>query len=132
MEINEWVMVSVIAVLGHLMALFWYWAKKRDWKLCERTIYDLPVKGSQLKRELWNSLQSPLHGVILGALLWFGFFENKSVLSFAATLSAIASFPAKPNRSKQRCVACKMPASLPNKCVTPDRSQNNVSGSSKT
>lgn len=88
MTTNEWIILGVIALLGHAMALLWYVAKKYDWKICERTIYDLPIKGRQLKREFLNSIHTPIHAVLLGICLWFGYFENTSVLSFFVTALA--------------------------------------------
>ncbi len=72
----------VIAALGHLMALFWYIANRMKWKLCRRTIYDMPINDAQLKRELKNSLHEPMHAVILAAFLLLGLFKNSSAASF--------------------------------------------------
>jgi len=89
-SISFWqiVMLLVIATAGHLMALFWYQAKKRNWRLCRRAIYDLPIKSRQLRRELKNSIHTPIHAVILGLLLVLGFFESTGGTSFAVTVSA--------------------------------------------
>jgi len=78
----EIVTLIVIAVLGHLMALLWYVAATRKWKICTRAIYDLPIGKDQMKRELKNSIHTPMHAVILAFFLFFGFFKNTSVLSF--------------------------------------------------
>jgi Delta7-sterol 5-desaturase len=72
----------VIATIGHLMALLWYLAYKRRWKICERTIYDLPINEEQVRREVKNSLHTPMHAVILAVFLYFGFFSNTSLASF--------------------------------------------------
>ena len=85
---GEWIVLAIVATLGHLMALFWYVAKKNNWRICERTIYDLPIKGRQLKRELWNSIHTPIHAVLLWACLMLGFFQNTTVLSFVLTALA--------------------------------------------
>jgi lathosterol oxidase len=79
----------VIAMLGHAMAFFWYIALKQQWKLCERTIYALPINEKQIRRELKNSLHTPIHAVMLAAFLCFGFFQNSSWPSFV--LSAVAT-----------------------------------------
>jgi Delta7-sterol 5-desaturase len=71
-----------IATLGHAMALFWYLADRRKSRLCERTIYDLPIGAEQIKREMRNSLHAPIHAVILAAFLYFGFFKDASWTSF--------------------------------------------------
>jgi Delta7-sterol 5-desaturase len=71
-----------IAVLGHVMALFWYVADRAKLKICERTIYDLPIGAEQIRREMRNSLHAPIHAVILAAFLYLGFFKNTSWASF--------------------------------------------------
>jgi len=76
----------VIALLGHVMALIWYLAATKGWKICERTIYDLPFDETQVRREARNSLHAPIHAVMLALFLYAGFFGNASVLSFLATL----------------------------------------------
>jgi sterol desaturase/sphingolipid hydroxylase (fatty acid hydroxylase superfamily) len=78
----EIVILLVIATLGHVMALFWYLADRNKWKICERTIYDLPIDAQQIKREMRNSLHAPIHAVILAAFLYFGFFKDTSFASF--------------------------------------------------
>jgi len=72
----------VIAALGHAMALFWYIAGRMQFKLCARTIYDLPIGADQVKRELRNSIHAPMHAAILAIFLLVGFFQNLSVISF--------------------------------------------------
>ncbi len=78
----EWVALAVIAVLGHLMAWFWYHAKKRDWAVTRRAIYEIDIKDAQIRREMLNSLHTPLHAIMLGACLALGFFNNTSLASF--------------------------------------------------
>ncbi|MBO6891381.1 MAG: sterol desaturase family protein [Roseibium sp.] len=78
----QWSVLLLVAVLGHLMALFWYCAKKYDWRICQRTIYDLPTSGRQTRRELKNSIHTPLHAVLLLLCLAAGLFQNSSVASF--------------------------------------------------
>jgi Delta7-sterol 5-desaturase len=85
----EIVMLLVIAALGHALALFWYLADRGKWRICERTIYDLPIGRDQMRREMINSLHTPMHAVILAAFLWLGFFNNTSWPSFF--YSAIAT-----------------------------------------
>jgi sterol desaturase/sphingolipid hydroxylase (fatty acid hydroxylase superfamily) len=79
------VVLLVIATLGHAMALYWHVAVKNNWKICERTIYNLPISPKQVKRELRNSLHAPIHAVILSAFLLLGFFKNTSLLSFVCS-----------------------------------------------
>ena len=76
----------VIAILGHALALFWYAAKKNNWKICERTIYDIPIKSRQIRRELVNSLHSPAHAIFIYLFVWLGCFKNTSVISIFGTL----------------------------------------------
>jgi len=76
------IVLLFVAVLGHVMALLWYLAVKNKWSIAERTIYDLPIPAEQIRRELRNSLHSPIHAVMLAIFLWFGFFQNTSVASF--------------------------------------------------
>jgi Delta7-sterol 5-desaturase len=86
----EIAVLLLIAVLGHAMALFWYLAVKNKWKICERTIYDLPINDRQIRRELKNSLHAPLHAVILAAFAYLGFFGNTSAAAFAYSLLTTA------------------------------------------
>jgi lathosterol oxidase len=71
-----------IAALGHVMALFWYLAERAKLRMCERTIYDLPIDAEQIKREMKNSLHAPIHAVILAAFFYLGFFKSTSWASF--------------------------------------------------
>jgi Delta7-sterol 5-desaturase len=89
LTISEIIMLLVIATLGHAMALIWYLADRYKWRICERTIYDLPIGQEQIRREILNSLHAPMHAVILGAFLYLGCFRNTSVWSFV--YSAVAT-----------------------------------------
>lgn len=79
---TEIVTLVVIALLGHVMALFWYLAVRKRWRIAERTIYDLPIGAEQLSREMKNSLHAPIHAVILAAFLLLGLFDDTSFVSF--------------------------------------------------
>lgn len=81
----QWVVLLIIATLGHVMALIWYLAARNQWRLCERTIYDLPIGKEQIRREFRNSLHAPMHAVILAAFLLAGCFRNTSFVSFLLT-----------------------------------------------
>ncbi|MBV2091693.1 MAG: sterol desaturase family protein [Candidatus Thiodiazotropha sp. (ex Ctena orbiculata)] len=83
---TEIAVLVIVALLGHVMALFWHLAEKRDSPLCRTRIYDVPLKKGQLQREFKNSVLTPLHAVLLGAMLGFGFFDNDSWGSFLITL----------------------------------------------
>jgi lathosterol oxidase len=85
---KEWIMLGVIAVLGHLMALLWHHAKKHDLALCRRAIYEIGPGDKQVRRELLNSLHTPLHALMLGACLAFGWFGNTSIASFFISVAA--------------------------------------------
>ncbi len=78
----EWTVLIVVATIGHVMALVWYFADRHQWKMCERRIYDLEISDKQVKRELKNSIHTPIHAVFLGLCLAAGFFENKTIVSF--------------------------------------------------
>jgi Delta7-sterol 5-desaturase len=84
--VPEIAFLLVIATLGHVMALFWYLAVTRKWKITKRVIYDLPISREQIRRELKNSLHAPIHAVLLTPLLYFGFFETRGWWSFAYSL----------------------------------------------
>lgn len=89
MSRGEIAVLLVVALLGHMMALIWYLAVKNRWRIVERTIYDLPISPEQTKREMRNSLHTPIHAVILAAFLLLGSFDNKSAASFV--YSALAT-----------------------------------------
>lgn len=80
------VMLVVIATLGHVMAFIWYAAYRGGWEFCNTKIYNIPIEDKQIKREMWNSLHTPIHAVILAAFLYAGFFANRSWPSFWLTL----------------------------------------------
>ncbi|ODB87711.1 hypothetical protein A3193_02060 [Candidatus Thiodiazotropha endoloripes] len=83
---TEIAVLVIVALLGHAMALFWHLAEKRDSPLCSTRIYDVPLKKGQLQREFKNSVLTPLHALLLVAMLGFGFFDNDSWGSFLITL----------------------------------------------
>ena len=83
------IVLALVALLGHAMALFWYLADRRNASLCRNKIYAVPFKKGQLRRELLNSVHTPIHAVLLGTLVWLGYFENTSWLSFVLTLLAV-------------------------------------------
>jgi lathosterol oxidase len=72
----------IVAVLGHAMALLWYVAATRRWRLAQRCIYNLPFGKDQIKREWRNSIHAPIHAIFLGGFVWFGFFQNATIGSF--------------------------------------------------
>jgi sterol desaturase/sphingolipid hydroxylase (fatty acid hydroxylase superfamily) len=75
----------VIAVLGHVMAVFWFLADRRNSSLCSKTIYDLAIPKEQIRRELRNSIHTPIHAVLLGLALYLGSFNATTWLSFLIT-----------------------------------------------
>ena len=85
MIVAKIIILLVIATLPHAMGLFWYLAGRNKWKICERTIYDLPIDPKQIRRELRSSITTPIHAVILGIFLYLGFFRNESWLSGLVT-----------------------------------------------
>jgi len=88
-DIPRIIVLTLIAVLGHTMAYFWYFAAKANLRICKRTIYDLPFDAGQIRRELSNSIHAPIHAVILAAFLYAGFFRNTTIGSFF--LSAVVT-----------------------------------------
>jgi len=84
----EILVLIVVAVLGHVMAVLWHIAERRNSQLCRTRIYDVPLKKDQVRRDLKNSVLTPIHAVILGAMLGLGFFENVGWWSFPGTLVA--------------------------------------------
>lgn len=85
MTAAETAILCLIAVIGHLMALFWLCVEDYDVDLSRDRIYDLPIKDPQVRRELKNSLHTPLHALMLLAALLAGQFEARSVGSFLLT-----------------------------------------------
>lgn len=77
-----------VALLGHTMALFWYVAQRRSARICRKTIYDMTFPAGQLRRELINSVHTPIHAVMLGTFLLLGFFNNTTWTSFWLSLLA--------------------------------------------
>ena len=88
--IAQILVLLAVATLGHVMALVWYVAAKNNWKMCERTIYELPFKPDQIRRELKNSVHTPIDAVILAAFLAAGCFRNTTVASFVISVLATA------------------------------------------
>lgn len=84
---DEIAVLLVIATLGHVMAALWYAAYRGGWSICRRRIYDLEIPAKQLRRELKNSLHTPIHAVILALFLYLGFFAERTFTSFVWTLA---------------------------------------------
>ncbi len=82
----EILVLLVIAALGHALAFVWYLGVKNNWPICRRAIYDLPFQDGQIRRELRNSLHTPIHAVILLACLLLGLFANRGWPSFWLSL----------------------------------------------
>ncbi|MGD9671496.1 MAG: sterol desaturase family protein [Hyphomicrobiaceae bacterium] len=76
----------LIAILGHVMAAIWYVAYKNEWAICKKKIYDLKISDKQMRRELRNSIHTPIHALILAAFIGAGFFADRSWMGFVATL----------------------------------------------
>lgn len=83
----QFVVLVLIAVLGHAMALLGYLAVQFRMKVCDRAIYDLPIESDQLRRELKNSFFSPMPAFMLAGILYLGYFQNATWFSFFATLA---------------------------------------------
>jgi Delta7-sterol 5-desaturase len=91
-SLPQLIVLGTIAILGNFMALFWYVTDKckakYGWEICVKTIYALPIKDQQVWREVKNSLLTPVHALILGFFVYFGFFRNTTWLSFILSLGA--------------------------------------------
>lgn len=86
MTTNQIITCLVVAFLGHIMALIWVVAANNEWKICRRTIYNMPISYRQIIREIKNSWHAPFHGVVLAAVLYLGFFNGTTFASFFYTL----------------------------------------------
>ncbi|OAN69185.1 hypothetical protein A8B78_04895 [Jannaschia sp. EhC01] len=86
MTAGEAAILCVVAVIGHLMALFWLCVEDYEVDLSRDQIYDLPIKDAQVRRELKNSLHTPMHAVILLLALLVGLFEARGLGTFLWTL----------------------------------------------
>jgi sterol desaturase/sphingolipid hydroxylase (fatty acid hydroxylase superfamily) len=86
MSTGELIILSVVAALGHAMALIWYIAYREEWTICQKKIYDVQIGEKQMRRELRNSLHAPVHAVLLGAFLIAGFFSGRGYGAFLGTL----------------------------------------------
>ncbi|PLX34811.1 MAG: hypothetical protein C0605_12395 [Hyphomicrobiales bacterium] len=86
MTMAEAIILALTALLGHAMALLWYLALRQNWPICRRRIYELPVKPKQLRRELINSVHTPMHALFLFGCLTMGWFSDRSPGGFAASL----------------------------------------------
>ncbi len=82
----EATVLCLVAVIGHLMALFWLCVEEYEVDLSRDRIYDLPIKDPQVRRELKNSLHTPMHAIMLLAALLLGLFDARSVWSAIYTL----------------------------------------------
>ncbi|GAB5448909.1 sterol desaturase family protein [Gymnodinialimonas sp.] len=86
MTAGEAAILCVVAVIGHLMALFWLCVEDYEVDLSRDQIYDLPIKDPQVRRELKNSLHTPMHAVMLLFALLAGLFEARGFGAFLWTL----------------------------------------------
>lgn len=90
MTAMEAAILCLVAVIGHLMALFWLCVEEYDVDLSRDRIYDLPIKDPQVRRELKNSLHVPMHAIMLLLALLLGLFDARSAGSFLVTLLSVA------------------------------------------
>ncbi len=81
----EAAVLCLVAVIGHLMALFWLCVEEYEVDLSRDQIYDLQIKDPQVRRELKNSLHTPMHAILLLAALMIGLFEERSMGAFLYT-----------------------------------------------
>lgn len=86
MTAGEAAILSLVATIGHLMALFWLVVEQYEINLGRDRIYDLPIGHPQVRRELKNSIHTPLHAVMLMAFLLFGLFADRSIVGFIGSL----------------------------------------------
>ncbi len=84
--------LCLIAVIGHLMALFWLCVEDYEVDLKRSKIYELPIRDPQVRRELKNSLHTPLHAIVLLAFLLAGSFTDRSLLGFVVSLVLTAAW----------------------------------------
>lgn len=87
MTSTEIATLLIIGVLGHVMAGIWYLAYKGEWAICQKQIYAIKISEKQIRRELLNSIHTPVHALLLGLFLYLGFFANRTLMSFTATLA---------------------------------------------
>lgn len=82
----QWLVLALVATVGHVMAGVWYLADQHQAAICKKRIYALDVKPTQWRREFINSLFIPLHAVLLAIPAFVGFFAERSTLSFWLSL----------------------------------------------
>lgn len=87
MSAGEIAALVIVATLGHAMAAVLYLAYRNEWTICQKKIYDLKISDKQMRRELINSVHTPIHAVLLAAFLLAGFFTDRSWAGFFATLT---------------------------------------------
>ncbi|MEP1431038.1 MAG: sterol desaturase family protein [Rhizobiaceae bacterium] len=68
------------------MALFWLCVEEYEVDLSRDRIYALPIKDPQVRRELLNSVHTPLHAIVLLVFLVSGVFGDRSIGAFFYTL----------------------------------------------
>lgn len=90
MTAAETAILCLVAVVGHLMALFWLTVEEYEVDLSRERIYDLPIKHPQVRRELKNSLHTPMHAAILMFFLLVGSFQDRTIPGFVVSLFATA------------------------------------------
>lgn len=86
MTASEAAILCLVATVGHLMALFWLVVEQYEINLGRDRIYDLEIRHPQVRRELKNSLHTPLHAVMLMIALLLGLFGDRSGLGFIGSL----------------------------------------------
>jgi sterol desaturase/sphingolipid hydroxylase (fatty acid hydroxylase superfamily) len=86
----EAAILCAVATIGHLMALFWLCVDDFEVDLSRNRIYDLPIKDPQVRRELKNSLHTPLHAGMLAIFLLLGAFSDRSIGGYFYTIVLVA------------------------------------------
>ena len=86
MTLSTTTMLVAVAIIGHLMAFFWAYVERYEVDLSRDKIFALPIKDPQVRRELKNSIHTPMHALVLLGAFWMGAFEARGWLSIIGTL----------------------------------------------
>ena len=114
MTSTQWLVLGLVATIGHVMAWVWYRADKRQATICRKRIYAIEAKPAQWRREFINSLYIPIHAVFLA---WPAFTLRRSKISELlprTTLNDGTSFASSHGscQLRQSCIALKGPREI--------------------
>ncbi|RYE59229.1 MAG: sterol desaturase family protein [Sphingobacteriales bacterium] len=79
-------LIVLLALAGHSCAFFWLWAEGKNFKTLGFKIYSETWTNAQLKREIFNSIWTPIHAIVALGFYYSRIFSGQGLVSFVYSL----------------------------------------------